>query len=132
MRYGEMEQRLASAFGVSDPACRVGAFRGRLKHLGRLGLPLGCRPGKGAKVEHSAEHLWQFGLGLELTATGRTPSDAAALVRVHWREWMSVSHLYFVRGGAIGQVEVRYGTPPEGSYARMDLAGLRARLGMAV
>jgi hypothetical protein len=81
--YAVAEGILARLHGVDAEAQR-GAFRGRLKHLKRLGIPLDSSPGKGKKIKYSIEQLYQWAFCLELEEFGLDPALISALVRRYW------------------------------------------------
>ena len=81
--YAEVERLLAGLHGA-DVAVQRGALRGRLKHLKRLGIPLGIAPGKGKKIEYGYEQLFQWAFCLALEECGLDPTLIANLVRVFW------------------------------------------------
>lgn len=83
MKYATAEKVLAGLFNAGDEA-QAKAFRGRLKHLKRLGIPLGSRPGKGKKIWYDDEHVFQWILCLELEECGIDPKDIATFIRQHW------------------------------------------------
>ena len=57
--HAQAEAVLAGLFGA-DERVQKAAFRGRLKHLKRLGVPLGSRPGRGSKIDYELEHIYQW------------------------------------------------------------------------
>jgi hypothetical protein len=83
LTYAEMETTLARAHGA-DEGVQRNAFRGCLKHLLRLGIPLNCSPGKGAKISYSSNHLWQLAFCLEMEQCGIAPTAIARLIHESW------------------------------------------------
>jgi hypothetical protein len=82
--YAQAETILGKLYGVPDQATQRGAFRGRLKHLLRLGIPLGSRPGKGVRVAYGAEHLYQWAFCLELEEVGLDPTVIVRMLKAQW------------------------------------------------
>lgn len=85
--YAEAESLLAKAFGVSETVQR-GAFRGRLKHLKRLNVPLDSSPGRGKKVLYDPDHLFQWHYCLEVSSLGMDPTLAAHMLHTEWARTM--------------------------------------------
>jgi hypothetical protein len=78
--YAEVEAALAQLHSAS-PEVQRGAFRGRLKHLQTLGVPLGANPGKGKRIDYTRDQIIQIALALELAEFGIDPKKIAKLVR---------------------------------------------------
>jgi len=83
LSYAEAEFTLASIFKANSKA-QVGAFRARLKHLKRLGIPLGINPGRGKKISYQRAELYQWCFCLELEEFGIDPSIITRIVREYW------------------------------------------------
>jgi hypothetical protein len=81
--YGEAETLLASLHEV-PPEHQHLAFRARLKHLKKLGIPLGSSPGKGKKVRYTSEQIYQWAFCLQLEELGISPSAIVSLLREQW------------------------------------------------
>jgi hypothetical protein len=77
--YAEIESILARLHGA-DGDVQQKAFRGRLKHLKRLGIPRGINPGKGAKVWYKEAQLYEWAFCLELAEFGLDPTVVVALM----------------------------------------------------
>jgi hypothetical protein len=78
LTYAEAEATLAELHGVTGDV-QQRAFRARLKHLKRLGIPAGINPGRGAKIYYKDEQLYEWAFCLELAEFG---IDPAAIVRL--------------------------------------------------
>jgi hypothetical protein len=80
--YAAVETALAGIFGA-DPEVQRGAFRARLKHFQRLGLP-GIEAGKGARISYSYEIAAQWLLGLLMAETGVDPTLIVKIIKSRW------------------------------------------------
>jgi hypothetical protein len=80
--YAVVETALASVFGA-DPAIQRGAFRARLKHFQRLGLP-GIESGKGTRIAYSADVARQWLVGLLMAEIGVDPILIVGIVKSRW------------------------------------------------
>ncbi|KAA2242095.1 hypothetical protein [Salinarimonas soli] len=100
--YAQAETILAGLFGA-DERVQKAAFRGRLKHLKRLGIPLGSRPGRGSKVDYELEHIYQWAWCLELEEFGLDPSLIVAHVTEAWEKTV---HPIFLHEPASGEGDV--------------------------
>jgi hypothetical protein len=83
--HAQAEAVLAGLFGA-DERVQKAAFRGRLKHLKRLGVPLGSRPGRGSKIDYELEHIYQWAWCLELEEFGLDPTLITSHVTESWTE----------------------------------------------
>jgi hypothetical protein len=83
--YAQVEHVLASLHGVKGDV-RENAFRGRLKHLKRLGIPRGISPGSGAKIYYFEDHLFEWAFCLELAEFGIDPTVIVDLISKKWDE----------------------------------------------
>lgn len=81
--YAVVETALARMHGA-DAEVQRGAFRGRMKHLQRLGLPLGDKPGKGRRIDYSEAQIVQLALALELSEAGLDPTRIVTFIESCW------------------------------------------------
>ena len=81
-RYPQVEEILARLYDAAG-AAKTGAFRGRITHLRRLGLPLGVARGSGNKIAYGKEQVYELGFCLQLEQLGIDPSLAASLLQAH-------------------------------------------------
>jgi hypothetical protein len=81
--YAQAETLLARLHHA-DGGVRTKAFRGRLKHLQRLGLPLGRPPGRGNKTPYTREQVYQWAFCLECAQFGFDPTWMVKQVEKHW------------------------------------------------
>src|SRR4051812_20669682 len=81
--YAEVETVLARMHHA-DEVVQRGAFRGRLAHLRRLGIPIGLTPGKGKRISYEIEQVYQLALCLELAEFGLDPSLIVRMVKQFW------------------------------------------------
>lgn len=79
--YGQVESALAALHPLS--ANSPGTFRGRIKHLQKLGF-VPASPGKGKKIAYEREHLYKWALSLELIELGLDPTLAVHCVEIYW------------------------------------------------
>src|SRR5215831_13325989 len=77
IRYKHVEAVLSRIFKVSAEG--EGAFRARLRHLRNMGIPKLPKPGSGAQIGYTRQHLIQMIIALELSALGIAPRHAADL-----------------------------------------------------
>lgn len=77
--YQVVEIALARLFRAPDKAQREGVFRGRLKHLQRLGLPIEG-PGTGKKASYTAEMVDDWALALRMEEIGIEPNLIVGLI----------------------------------------------------
>jgi hypothetical protein len=81
--YAVIETSLASIFGAS-PDIQRAAFRARLKHFQRLGLP-GIESGKGTRVAYTFDLACQWLVGLMMAEVGVDPVIIVQVVKTHWK-----------------------------------------------
>ena len=82
--YAQAETVLARLYGADEQVQR-GAFRGRLKHFKRLGIPLNMAPGRGKKIFYTKEHVFQWSICLEFSEFGIDPTLTARFIHEFWR-----------------------------------------------
>ena len=82
LSYARVEAALAKVFDVED--AQQGAFRGRLKHFRKLGIPAET-PGKGARLRYTPSDLFQLLVALELSEFDIDPTLIVDIVRRHWK-----------------------------------------------
>jgi hypothetical protein len=87
--YATVETALARLHDA-NPEVQRGAFRGRLKHLQRLGIPLGERPGKGSRINYSCDQIWQLAVALELAEVGIDPAIISNIFKRSWNSSISI------------------------------------------
>jgi hypothetical protein len=80
--YARVESILARVFDAED--AQRGAFRGRLKHFRKLGIPAE-NPGKGSRLQYSASDLFQLLIALELSEFNIDPNLIVKIVQDHWK-----------------------------------------------
>lgn len=88
LTYAQGEGLLARTYKAPDRT-RENAFRARLKHLKRLGIPLGSSPGRGAKIRYDFDQICQWALCLELAEAGMDPARVAELMKENWHSRIS-------------------------------------------
>lgn len=87
--YAQAETILARLYEADEQTQR-NAFRGRLKHLKRVGIPLNMSPGRGKKVLYTREHLFQWALCLEFAEFGIDPTVTSHFIHTMW------GHFYLI------------------------------------
>jgi hypothetical protein len=80
--YAEVEAALAKIFDAED--VQRTAFRGRIQHFRKCGLPA-RQPGKGARIRYSAADIFELMLAFEFAEFGLDPRLAIQVIRRHWR-----------------------------------------------
>jgi hypothetical protein len=96
--YAEAETVLARLHAASGDV-QKNAFRGRLKHLKRLGIPLNSNPGRGSKIFYFEDELFQWAFSLELAEFGIDPATIARFIQSEWAEHI-LPKFHEARGGA--------------------------------
>ncbi|RVD35618.1 hypothetical protein EN741_27435 [Mesorhizobium sp. M4B.F.Ca.ET.019.03.1.1] len=85
LTYAAAEAVLAGMYGLGSDI-QGKAFRARLKHLKRLGVPLGSNPGRGTKIWYHDEQLFQWAFCLELAEFGVDPTMVVSFIRTSWED----------------------------------------------
>jgi hypothetical protein len=80
--YGPVEKALAHICWIDEH--QKGAFRGKLKHLQRIGLPE-IEPGKGRRVAYTRELVFQWLIALLLGQLGIDPVLVVRTVKENWK-----------------------------------------------
>jgi hypothetical protein len=79
--YARVETALAQVYQAEH--VQKTAFRGRLKHFRKLGIPQ-HNPGKGGRIQYGMQDVWQLMVCLELAEFGIDPNLIVKIVRQHW------------------------------------------------
>jgi len=82
LAYGQVEKVLVRIFWIDEQ--QKGAFRGKLKHLQKLGLP-GLEPGKGRRIAYTRELVFQLLLALLFAQLGIDPTLVVRAVKENWK-----------------------------------------------
>jgi hypothetical protein len=82
--YAEVEDALGRMCRV-PPDVQKKAFRGKIQHFQKLGIPLNLKPGKGRKNLYTEDEVFQWALCLELAEYGVHPSAIADTIRAYWK-----------------------------------------------
>jgi len=98
LSYAEAESILAKLHGVPDDT-QKGAFRGRLKHLRRLGIPIDSHTGRGSKISYLPDQLFQWAFCLELAEFGIDPVVIATFIKSKWSAEISEQFLATLTSG---------------------------------
>jgi hypothetical protein len=77
LRYKHVETALVDVARVRPKA--IGAFRGRLRHLRKIGLPELPAPGSGKHIAYSRHQALEMLIAIQLEDIGYTPDSAAQL-----------------------------------------------------
>jgi hypothetical protein len=87
--YAQVESALAEVHKVSPNA--LGSFRGRIKHLQKLGV-VPESPGRGRRISYELQHVFVWAFCLELSEFGIDPAVVKAFFDTLWhpllREFM--------------------------------------------
>jgi hypothetical protein len=83
LNYKQLETLIARRYGASAKT-QTGALRARIRHLRRLGLPLGISPpGTGNSITYGKEHIYEILFCLELEQFGIDPRLAVGLLKAY-------------------------------------------------
>jgi hypothetical protein len=82
LSYGQLEALIARIHGAPADV-QAGALRARIRHLRRLGLPLGISPGTGNSIAYGKEQIYELSFCLELEQCGVDPRLAVGLLKAH-------------------------------------------------
>ncbi len=121
--YAQVEGALSALFGV--PATALGSFRGRVRHLQRIGL-VDVAPGKGRRISYTRMQASEWMLALYLADLGVDPVVIVKSIkqeRKKLQEWMREATDEAARDGN----EVFLATHPalmSGAWASKDPAGV--------
>jgi hypothetical protein len=77
MQYGQFEEALVQMFSIREAS--LGAFRARLRHLRKLGIPNIPKRGSGNTVIYKVEDLFSTFVALALQTLGSTPAISAVI-----------------------------------------------------
>lgn len=80
-RYGEVQTALAKLHGAYPD--HIGAFKGRLQHLQKLGL-VPSSPGRGKSIFYTYNDVARWAFALELLELGMDPARVASMVSWIW------------------------------------------------
>jgi hypothetical protein len=77
MRFAQFEEALIQLFSIKES--HLGAFRGRLRHLRSLGIPIVAKRGSGNTAVYKSKDLVVTFVALALQALGSTPTVSAQI-----------------------------------------------------
>jgi hypothetical protein len=80
MQYRQFEEALVRTFSIKE--ANLGAFRARLRHLRRLGIPNIPRHGSGNTATYRIEDVFSAFVALALQTLGSNPTVSAMIARV--------------------------------------------------
>jgi hypothetical protein len=84
--YAIVERVLARVHGIDEAG--LGAFRGRIQRLQKLGLAPE-RPGKGKHIAYTNDHVCVWAFALQLSELGVAPNIIAALA-LRYENWTAI------------------------------------------
>ncbi|WP_172374044.1 hypothetical protein [Mesorhizobium sp. NZP2234] len=120
LTYSAAEAVLAGMYGL-DANVQEKAFRARLKHLKRLGVPLGSNPGRGTKIWYHDEQVYQWAFCLELAEFGIDPTSVVGFIRDSWADIFQ--HFNEARGRQ-GEEELCFCSEPRFMAAPLSGGGI--------
>src|SRR6516164_8808759 len=82
LAFGQLEKGFVRILWIDES--QKGAFRGKLKHLQKLGLP-GGQHGKGHRVRYNRELAFQLLICLLLAELGIDPNLVVRVVKEQWK-----------------------------------------------
>jgi hypothetical protein len=82
LSYRQLETLMARIYGASAKT-QAGALRARIRHLRRLGLPIGISPGTGNSITYGKEQIYEVSFCLELEQCGIDPRLAVGLLKAY-------------------------------------------------
>ncbi|ESY20390.1 hypothetical protein [Mesorhizobium sp. LNJC391B00] len=109
LTYAAAEAVLAGMYGLGSEI-QGKAFRARLKHLKRLGVPLGSNPGRGTKIWYHDEQIFQWAFCLELAEFGIDPTTVVTFIREAWPDILK--HFEEARRGRTAANEICFCSEP--------------------
>ena len=83
LAYADVERVLAKMNRIADD--KRTAFKARLKHLQRLGFPVGANTGTGKRAIYDADMLFQLVMAVELIQCGLPPKLIVTVLTDNWR-----------------------------------------------
>mgnify|MGYP000456919625 CR=1 FL=1 len=92
--FKEVGTILAAQFGIEGEHERSAAFRSRLQHLQRAGVPAGVNTGKGKRASYSWPQLIELIVVLDLINIGLSPEAARIAVEDHRDEVLLAAALF--------------------------------------
>jgi hypothetical protein len=121
--YAQVEDALVALFGV--PASALGGFRGRVRHLQRIGL-IDVAPGKGRRISYSPMQANEWMLALYLADLGVDPVVIVKSVKQE-RKMLQECMREATDQAALGGNDVFLAAQPalmSGAWASKDSAGI--------
>ena len=82
LRYGDVERAMVHAFRIGDGDLK--AFRARIRHLRRRGVPDLPQTGSGRQIAYTVDHVRALYMGLRLNQVGMAPEQIGDLFGAPW------------------------------------------------